>query len=384
MKQVFFGARLFDGQRFIDDHALVTEGASIVGIVPVADRPRGIIHHDLGGGILSPGFIDAQINGGGGVLLNETPSVKGIDGILAAHRAFGTTHALPTLITDSPEILAETLSAGKTAANFVPGYLGLHIEGPFIDPKRAGAHPIQHIRDMKAADAALLIKGKAGVLMLTLAPNYVSSERISQLTEAGIIVSLGHSDASDHQAYAAIDAGASAVTHLYNAMSPLHHRSPGLTGAAMADPRIITGLIADGHHVSPTAIYVALAAKGPDGIALVSDAMPPAAGGPESFELQGRTASRMGTKLTLPDGTLAGSAITMLEAIRYLVLELRVDIDIALRMATRTPARMLQIDGKYGSFTTGASASVVHLTDDLRVRGVWIDGLAQWKSENVY
>jgi N-acetylglucosamine-6-phosphate deacetylase len=376
MKQVFFGARLFDGHRFIDDHALVTEGASIIGLVPVADRPRGIIEHDLGGGILSPGFIDAQINGGGGVLLNETPSVKGISAILAAHRPFGTTHALPTLITDAPEILEETLLAGKTAVNFVPGYLGIHIEGPFIDPKRSGAHPTHHIREMTAADAELLINGKAGVMMVTLAPNCVSSAWISQLMEAGIIVSLGHSDASDQQTYAAIDAGASAVTHLYNAMSPLSHRAPGLTGAAMADPRIITGLITDGHHVSPTAIYVALAAKGPDGIALVSDAMPPAAGGPEMFELQGRSASRMGTKLTLPDGTLAGSAITMLEAVRYLVLELHIDLSVALRMATRTPARMLRINGKYGSFTAGASASAVHLTDDLRVRDVWIDGLA--------
>jgi N-acetylglucosamine-6-phosphate deacetylase len=376
MKQVFFGAKLFDGKHFIDDAALVTDGATILGIVPVAERPRGIVQHDLGGGILSPGLIDAQINGGGGVLLNETPSVKGISAILEAHRRYGTTHALPTLITDTADILTETLAAGKMAADFVPGYLGLHIEGPFIDPKRAGAHPPQHIRTMSMADADMLIKGKSGTLLLTLAPNCVSPALIRYLTEAGIVVSLGHSDTSDQQAFAAFDAGASAVTHLYNAMSPLNHRAAGLVGAALADPRVIAGLIADGHHVSPTAIQVALAAKGPDGIALVSDAMPSAAGGPESFELQGRTATRMGTKLTLPDGTLAGSAITLLDAVRYLVVEFGLAPDLVLRMATLTPAKMLRIDSKYGRLAPGYSSSVVHFTPDLVVKSVWIDGLS--------
>jgi N-acetylglucosamine-6-phosphate deacetylase len=229
---------------------------------------------------------------------------------------------------------------------------------------------------MSMADAEMLIKGRSGVLMLTLAPNCVSPELIRILTAAGIVVSLGHSDASDQQAFAAFEAGASAVTHLYNAMSPLNHRAAGLVGAALADPRVMAGLITDGHHVSPTAIRVALAAKGPNGIALVSDAMPSAAGGPESFELQGRTATRLGTKLTLPDGTLAGSAITLLDAVRYLVFELGLAPDLVLRMATLTPAKMLRIDGKYGRLAPGYSSSAVHLTDDLVVKSVWIDGLS--------
>ncbi len=376
MKQIFFGAQIFDGKSFIADHALITDGPVIVGLVPVADRPRAGIQHDLGGGLLSPGLIDVQINGGGGVLLNETPTVKGISTILEAHRRFGTTHALPTLITDAPALLSETLAAGKMALGFVPGYLGLHIEGPFIDPKRAGAHPPQLIRPLTKADADALIKGKAGVLFVTLAPNSVPPTLIAYLTAAGIVVSLGHSDARDDETFAAIEAGASAITHLYNAMSPLNQRSAGMVGAALADPRVIAGLIADGHHVSPTAIRVALAAKGPDGIALVSDAMPPAAGGPAHFELQGRTASRMGTKLTLPDGTLAGSTLTMLDAVRYLVREIGIDVALALRMATLTPARMLRLDHHYGRLAPGYSSSVVHLGDDLTVKGVWIDGLA--------
>jgi N-acetylglucosamine-6-phosphate deacetylase len=377
MKQVFFGAHIFNGFDFIDDHAVITDGAIIIDVVPFKERPHGFIQHDLGGGILSPGFIDAQINGGGGVLLNDTPSVKGISAILEAHRTFGTTHALPTLITDSKDVLLDTLAAGKAAKGLVPGYLGLHIEGPFIDPIRAGAHPREHIRAITEADVDLLEQGRSGVMMITLAPNKVSSDLIRRFNKSGIIVSLGHTDTTDQEAFSAIDAGATAVTHLYNAMSPLNHRAPGLVGAALADRRIIASLIADGHHVNPTAIRVALAAKGPSGIALVSDAMPPAACGPNRFELNGRIATRNGTQLTLPNGTLAGSAITMLEAVRYLVLGLNIELKQALQMATSTPAKMLRIDNKYGKLAPGASASAVHLTDDLRVKGVWIDGLAR-------
>ena len=376
MKQVFFGATLFDGLSFHEDQALVTDGAIITAIMPVSERPRDVIQHDLGGGILSPGLIDAQINGGGGVLLNETPSVKGISAILDAHRRYGTTHALPTLITDAPDLLAETLAAGKMAKDYVPGFLGLHIEGPFIDPKRAGAHPVEHIRSMTNADAEQLIEHKAGVLFLTLAPNRVSPELIAKLTANGVVVSLGHSEATDAEAFAAMDAGASAVTHLYNAMSPLNHRAPGLTGAALADPRVIVGLIADGHHVSPTAIRVALAAKGAEGIALVSDAMPPAAGGPDQFELQDRIATRIGTRLTLPAGTLAGAAITLLDAVHYLVRDMRIDRAKVLQMATSTPAKMVGLDTHLGRLAPGYSASLVHLTDDLAVQSVWMDGLA--------
>ena len=375
MKQVFFGARLFNGFDFIDDHALITEGATIIGLVPFKERPHGLIERDLGGGILSPGFIDAQINGGGGVLLNETPSVKGIRAILEAHRKFGTTHALPTVITDAEEVLIETLAAGKAASGFVPGYLGLHIEGPFIDSIRAGAHPQEHIRKMTEADVDRLEQGRSGVMMLTLAPNKVSSDFIRRLTKSGIIVSLGHAEATDHETFAAIDAGATAVTHLYNAMSPLNHRAPGLVGAALADPRVITGLIADGHHVDQTAIRVALAAKGPSGIALVSDAMPPAAGGSDIFELHGRMATRIGTKLSLPNGTLAGCAITLLDAIHYLVTDMKVELKHALQMATSTPAKMLRIDHSFGRLAKGYASSLVHLADDLKVKSVWIDGL---------
>ena len=339
--KVFYGARLFDGERLHDDCALVVEGRSIQALVPVRDRPRGGEQVDLGSGILSPGFIDWQINGGGGVLFNADPTVEGIAAIAAAHRRAGVTAFLPTVVTDAPRVLTGALAAARGAQAHVPGALGIHVEGPFIDPRRKGVHPPEFIRPMEEEDADALIEARAGVTVVTLAPVSVPLERIARLAKAGIIVSLGHSDASAEEAQAVFDAGASAVTHLYNAMSQLSSRAPGVVGATLADPRIICGLIADGEHAHGAAYRVALAAKSARGIALVSDAMPPAAGGPDVFELQGRRMTRVGDKLIAEDGTLAGAAITMRDAVDYVVSVLKVPLADALMMATLTPARLL-------------------------------------------
>ena len=214
--------------------------------------------------------------------------------------------------------------------------------------KRKGVHPPEFIRPMKEEDVNALIAGRAGVMVVTLAPASVPLDFIRRLAKAGIIVSLGHSDASAEEAQAVFDAGASAVTHLYNAMSQLSSRAPGVVGATLSDPRIICGLIADGEHAHALAYRVALAAKGPRGIALVSDAMPPAAGGPDVFELQGRRMTRVGAKLVAEDGTLAGAAITMRDAVDYLVNVLKVPLSDALMMATLTPARLLRVDDRIG------------------------------------
>ncbi len=212
------------------------------------DRPRGGDEVDLGGGILSPGFVDWQINGGGGVLFNANPTVEGIAAIAAAHRRAGVTAFLPTVVTDAPRVLDAALAAAREARERVPGALGIHVEGPFIDPRRKGVHPPEFIRPMRDADANALIAARAGVMVVTLAPASVPLEFIARLAKAGIVVSLGHSDASAEEAQAVFDAGASAVTHLYNAMSQLSSRAPGVVGATLADPRILCGLIADGEH----------------------------------------------------------------------------------------------------------------------------------------
>jgi N-acetylglucosamine-6-phosphate deacetylase len=372
--KVLYGARIFDGERLHDDWALVVEGESIQALTRFEDRPRRGEPIDLGGGILAPGFIDWQINGGGGVLFNAEPTVEGIAAIAAAHRRAGVTAFLPTVVTDAPRVLDAALGAAREARERVPGALGIHVEGPFIDPRRKGVHPSEFIRPMHDEDANTLVATRAGVMVVTLAPASASLEFVGRLVKAGIVVSLGHSDATAEEAQSVFDAGASAVTHLYNAMSQLSSRAPGVVGATLADPRIICGLIADGEHAHALAYRVALAAKGPRGIALVSDAMPPAAGGPDVFELQGRRMTRVGHKLVAEDGTLAGAAITMREAVDYVVRVLKVPLADALMMATLTPARLLRVDDRIGRLKPGYRADLVHLTDDLKVIEVWTGG----------
>jgi N-acetylglucosamine-6-phosphate deacetylase len=375
MKQVLFGARIFDGTRFHDNSAVVVDNGLIEGIIPYSERPKHGVMHDLAGGFLSPGLIDWQINGGGGVLFNETPSVAGIRSILSAHRKYGTTECLVTVITDSQRVMTEALVAAKAAKGFVPGLLGIHVEGPFIDDQKSGAHPREHIRNLSNQELEWLIRHKSGVMVVTLAPNKVSPDTIKQLVRNDIIVSVGHSNASDIETLDAIEAGASGMTHLFNAMSAMSHRMPGMVGVGLSDSRIICGLIADGHHVAQTAIKVAIAARGPKGLALVSDAMPSAAGGPDHFELQKRSVRREGTRLTLEDETLAGSNTTLLESIHFLVRVVGIELGAALEMATLTPARLLKINNQYGRIAPKFKASLLHLSSDLETKQTWIDGV---------
>jgi N-acetylglucosamine-6-phosphate deacetylase len=374
MIKVFSGARLFDGERMIDDHALLVENDLIVGITPLTNLTLGSERQDLDGGILAPGLIDWQVNGGGGVLFNDTPTVAGIRAIVEAHQSCGTTSLLPTVVTSASETLQLALAAAAEASDSVSGALGIHVEGPFIDVRRKGAHPATFIRTMTEDDADRLIAARKGVMVVTLAPSSVTTDLITRLVHAGIIVSIGHSDATVEEAQAAFRAGAGAVTHLYNAMSQLGHRQPGVVGAALADPNIICGFIADGHHVHEAAACAAFNARGASGVALISDAMPPAAGGPKVFTLEGRRATQAGTRLTLDDGTLAGAAITLMDAVRYMTGTLGVGLADALKMATLTPARLLRLDHRIGRLKPGLRADLVHIGDDLSVKRVWIAG----------
>ena len=371
--KVFFGARLFDGERLYDDRALVVEDRAIRDIVNVKERPRGGEQIDLGGGVLSPGFVDWQINGGGGALFNADPTVRCIAKIAAAHRRDGTTAFLPTVVTDAPDVLASALTAARKGREVVPGALGVHIEGPFIDMRRKGAHPAEWIRPMREDDAKALIAMRAGVMVVTLAPASVPLDLIARLAQSGIVVSLGHAEATAEEAEAVFDAGARAVTHLYNAMSQLLSRAPGVVGAALADPRVVCGLIADGEHAHALAYRAAIAAKGVRGVALVSDAMPPAAGGPDDFTLHGKRIKRVGNKLVDDFGTLSGAAITMKDAVRYVAGALHLPLADALTMATATPARLLGLSDR-GRLAPGCRADLVHLTEGLDVGDVWVGG----------
>jgi len=370
MRTLFVGAQVFDGFALHGDRALVVEDARVQALVAYNDRPVGEVV-DLGGGVLSPGFVDWQVNGGGGVLFNADPSPQTIAAIVAAHRRFGTTALVPTVITDEASVLAAALAAQAVET---PGALGVHVEGPYIDARRKGVHPEAHIRPMGEAQMRQLMEARRGPMVVTLAPCAASPDQIRQLVASGVLVSVGHAEATAEEAFACFDAGARAVTHIYNAMSQLGHRAPGLVGAALADPRVTAGFIADGHHVHDAAGRVAYLAKGARGLCLISDAMPPAAGGPDHFDLGGRMATRDGLRLTTADGTLAGAAITMLDAVRQATTRLDIPLADALAMATSTPARLLDVGADHGALRPGAFADLVHLTDALELRGVWFRG----------
>jgi N-acetylglucosamine-6-phosphate deacetylase len=369
------GARIFTGEHFLDNHAVVVEGSRIVDVVPDA-RTGAAEHRDLGGGLLAPGFIDVQVNGGGGALLNDHPSVETVRTIAASHRRFGTVGLLPTVITDAPQVIARAVaSVSRAMAEGVPGVLGIHIEGPFLDPARKGAHDLRFIREMDEGDADV-VAGFAMYcpVMLTLAPNRVAPALVRRLAQAGVLVSLGHSEASFAEARQALDAGARAVTHLYNAMSQMTGREPGMVGAALTDAESFVGIIADGHHVHDAALGLAFAAKPASRMMLITDAMPTAAGGPDSFELQGRTVTRSGGRLSLADGTLAGSDLTMDAAVRHCVEALGIDLAQVLRMASLNPATFLRRGHELGRIAPGYLASMVLLGEDLHVKATWIDG----------
>lgn len=369
------GARVFDGEMFLENVAVIVNGRHIEAIVPCDMAKATYQTVVLDGGILAPGFIDVQVNGGGGALLNDRPSVAVVRRIAESHRAFGTTGLLPTVITDHSSVTAAAIAAVRASrSEGVAAVLGIHVEGPFLDLARKGAHDEHFIRQLTLQDVANLTSADCGSLVLTLAPNKVPMSAIRELVAQGVLVSLGHSDANFIEVRSALDAGATAFTHLFNAMSQVTGREPGMVGAALTDNACFIGIIADGHHVHDASMRMAFGAAGFDRFMLVTDAMPPAAGGPENFVLQGRKVMRVGGRLQLEDGTLAGSNLTMDEAVRYCVERLGVPRSAALQMASRNPAHFLGRQADLGHIAPGALASLVHLDDNLFVKNTWVEG----------
>lgn len=377
-RKAITGARLFDGIDWHDGCALVIEAGRVKAIVATADVPADAERIDAHGMLLAPGFIDLQVNGGGGALLNEEPTLDGIRQICSAHARFGTTALLPTLITDTRAVRSATIKAGLEAkAAGVPGFLGLHLEGPHLSVARKGAHDPKLIRPMDDADLQEMLDcAKAlGVLMVTVAPENATREQVRALTDAGVVVSLGHTDVGYETAVAYAKAGARTVTHLFNAMSGLGHREPGVVGAALATGTLHAGLIADGYHVEPASMGVALRAKvGPGQIFLVTDAMSTIGTDMKSFQLNGREILREGGRLTLADGTLAGADIDMLSSVRFVHEKLGLPVEEALRMASAYPADAMGIATHKGRLKPGADADFVLLTPGLGMGSTWIGG----------
>lgn len=363
--RLFTGAQVFDGTRLVAGPLRVEHGV-VTGAGP-GQEVR------LDGGILAPGFLDLQVNGAGGRMVDGSCTADWLAGMCATHARLGATGILPTLITDTPEATASVVAAGVVAARRqVPGFLGLHLEGPHLDPRRKGAHDPALIRPMTDDDLTRLLEaaGKLPSLMVTLAPAAVTPAQIARLAAAGVIVSLGHSDCTHDQAQAAMAAGASCVTHLFNAMSQLGNRDPGLVGAALTAP-VHAGLIADGIHVAPETIRVAMAAS--DRLFLVSDAMAAAGSDLAEFSLNGRRILRREGRLTLEDGTLAGADLTLPRAVAVM-RGLGTPAEIALAMATSRPAACLRQGDRLGHLLAGRSADMVHLARDGSLAGVWRQG----------
>ena len=372
MRQVIAGARIFDGAGFLDGRALVIEDGRIAAILPEAKA--GAVTHRIGG-ILAPGFVDLQVNGGGGLMVDGGTDLAALRAICASHRDLGCAGILPTLITDRPEATATVIAAGIEAARAgVPGFLGLHLEGPHLDPRRKGAHDAALIRPMQDDDLARLCGAARALpaLMVTLAPESVSPQQVAALSGAGAIVSLGHSDCDLDAAGAAFAAGAACATHLFNAMSQLGHRSPGLVGAVLAGDAH-AGLIADGIHVHPAAMRVALAARA-EGLFLVTDCMAFAGTDAAEMRLGGRRILRRDGRLTLEDGTLAGADLSMDRAIATLVGQAGAAPERALAMATSIPADLIRAGDRLGRIAAGRAADLVRLDAALALRAIWRDG----------
>ena len=331
--------------------------------------------YDLKGALLLPGFIDTQVNGGGGVLFNDCPTVEGIRRIGAAHRRFGTTGFLPTLISDDLDVVAAGIAAVDAAvAAGIPGLLGIHIEGPFLSRRKPGVHSPDRFRVPDASAVDLLTSLKHGVTLATLAPEVTTPALLAQLHQAGIIVSAGHTDATFADIKAALCAGVTGFTHLFNAMSPLTSREPGAVGAALNDPDSWCGIIVDGHHVDPAVLRIALRAKRHDRFMLVTDAMPCVGTTERSFLLQGRRITVRDGYCVDDQGTLAGTALTMADAVRNTVRLLELPLPEAARMASTHPATFLGLSGELGSIEADRRACFVAADDDLNVLNTWIDG----------
>ena len=365
---------VFDGWAVREHCAVVIEDTQIAALVRRGDVPADIPVETLPDGAwLAPGFIDLQVNGGGDVLFNDQPTQAGIAAILAAHRRFGTTSLLPTLITDSEDKMRAARGAvGRLMPN-EPGLLGIHFEGPFLSPEKCGVHDPSFMREPNERDAELLMTLDGGVTLVTLAPERVPQGFIRTLAENGVRVALGHSMATYEETKAAISDGLTGFTHLFNAMRPMSAREPGPIAAALESEQCWYGLIVDGVHVAAPMLRLALRGAGTP--LLVTDAMPPVGGAGKPFSLYGREILAKDNRVETREGTLAGSGIDMANAVRNCVNLLGMNLTDALAMASRAPAKALGLEKKLGRLAAGYRADMIAVDPiEVRVLKTWVAG----------
>ena len=380
-KKSFVGATIFDGFNRHLNSALIIMNGKVVEIIPEEKVDPTTDQIVLAGGLLTPGFVDLQVNGGGGVLFNDNPSLENLKTICEAHAKLGTTSIMPTLISDSPEVHKRAISVIIDALYYpIKGLVGLHLEGPHLAVARKGAHEERFIRPMKELDCLELesLANKVRNLMLTIAPEAVLPQQITRLSNAGAVISLGHTDCTFNQAADAVDAGATCATHLFNAMSPFGSREPGLVGAVLNSGKLFSGIIADGFHVNKISINLALQAKkAPGALFLVSDSMSTVGSDQTHFFLNDRLITRSQGKLILEDGALAGADISLSDAVRYMVNEVGILQDDAIRMASLIPAKVLGMESEIGCLMPDAQADFLWMKNDLEIEKVWVGGKEQ-------
>lgn len=379
MTIALINARVLADDGFRNDLAVLVDGARIAAVLPAAelstsDAPR----HDLQGRFLVPGFIDCQVNGGGDLLFNDDPTAGAIRRIGAAHRRFGTTGFLPTLISDAPDTLATAIAATDTAiAAGVPGVLGIHLEGPYLAPQRKGAHDAAHFVRPQPADIDRAAALRGGVTLLTLAPEQVDDAMLAALVQRGVILAAGHTAATYDQLMQAFARGVRGVTHLFNAMTPMTGREPGAVGAALDHAGSWCGVINDGHHVHPANLRTTIRAKPRGRVFLVTDAMPPVGGSRTAFTLAGQRVQVRDGRCVNEQGALAGSALDMLTAVRNTVELLGLPLAEAVRMASTYPAEFLGLGDRHGRIAAGYAADFAVLDEHWRVHETWIAGHCQ-------
>jgi len=375
-RTALLNGRVLIDSELVENRCVLIEDDRIVDVVEPADpRCAAAQKHDLGGKLLLPGFIDLQVNGGGGVLFNDAPSVESIRAIGAAHRRFGTTGFLPTLISADLHVVANAIAAVQAAlAAKVPGVLGIHIEGPFLNVERKGIHDSEKFRELDSAAVELLKSLRGGRTLVTLAPEMTTPAMIRKLVDAGVVVSAGHTNATYEEIRDALHEGLTGFTHLFNAMSQLTGRAPGVVGAALDDPDSWCGIIVDGEHTDPVVLRISMRCKRHDRFMLVTDAMPGVGTNNKSFLIGSRKITISGNLCLDDDGRLAGSNIDMASCVRNAVSMLGLALPEAVRMASLYPAEFLGIAHDVGRIAPGFKANFVVADDQVQVSETWIDG----------
>ncbi|HWV13938.1 MAG TPA: N-acetylglucosamine-6-phosphate deacetylase [Cellvibrio sp.] len=378
MAIALINGKIFNGDSWLSQQAVIIDKEIIVALCDRDKLPDNISQQiDLNGQRLLPGLIDTQVNGGGGVLFNDAPTVASLRTIGAAHRRFGTTGFYPTLISDDLQVVEQAIAAvAQALTEKVPGVLGIHLEGPFLNAERKGVHNAAKFKILDESALQLLTSLRAGKTLVTLAPELTTPDMIARLVKAGVVVAAGHSAASYEQTTRALAAGLSSFTHLFNAMTPLGSREPGMVGAALQDPHAWCGIIADGYHVHPATLKIAHAAKAKGKMVLVTDAMPSVGMAAEDkpFVLNGEKIFWDKGRLSTSTGTLAGSDLTMLAAVKNTIEKIGIETDEAIRMASLYPAAMMGIEKTFGRIEPGYRASMILIDAEFNLLRSWIEG----------